>query len=63
MEEVITKAQEFIEAGVKHFCGTYFCADQVEELMDQMEIFAEEVMPRLNTPPISTPHQTKKIER
>jgi probable F420-dependent oxidoreductase len=45
--EVIEKAKRFQEAGVKHLCGTYFCADTVEELMDQMQIFAEEVTPNL----------------
>lgn len=46
-EEVLEKAQKFVEAGVKHFCGTYFCADSVDELMDQMQIFSEEIMPHL----------------
>jgi probable F420-dependent oxidoreductase len=45
--EVIEKVKRFQEAGVKHLCGTYFCADTVEELMDQMQIFAEEVTPNL----------------
>jgi alkanesulfonate monooxygenase SsuD/methylene tetrahydromethanopterin reductase-like flavin-dependent oxidoreductase (luciferase family) len=45
--EVIEKAQRFAEAGVKHFCGTYFCADSVSELMDQMQEFSEEIMPHL----------------
>ncbi len=43
--EVIAKAQRFQAAGVKHLCGTYFCADTVDELLDQMQIFAEDVMP------------------
>lgn len=46
-DEVIEKAHNFSEAGVKHFCGTYFCADTVNELMDQMQIFAEEIVPHL----------------
>ena len=46
-EEVIEKAKELEEAGVKHLCGTYFCADSVDELKDQMEIFAKEVMPHI----------------
>jgi len=50
IEEVIEKANRFREAGVKHLCGTYFCADDVEELLDQMQIFAEDVMPHLNEP-------------
>ncbi len=44
-EEVVAKAQRFREAGVKHLCGTYFCADTVDELLDQMQIFAEDVTP------------------
>ena len=47
VEEVIEKANRFREAGVKHLCGTYFCADSVTELLEQMQIFAEEVMPHL----------------
>ncbi|HZD11607.1 MAG TPA: TIGR03619 family F420-dependent LLM class oxidoreductase, partial [Candidatus Binatia bacterium] len=45
--EVIEKAKRFQEAGVKHLCGTYFCADSIGELLDQMQIFSEEVMPHL----------------
>ena len=47
VDEVIEKAQRFREAGVKHLCGTYFCADSVPELLDQMQIFSEDVMPSL----------------
>lgn len=46
-QEVIEKARRFDAAGVKHLCGTYFCADSVSELLDQMQVFAEEVMPHL----------------
>ncbi len=46
-EDIIEKAKRFEEAGVKHLCGTYFCADTVDELLDQMQIFAEEVMPHI----------------
>jgi probable F420-dependent oxidoreductase len=46
-EEVIEKATRFAEAGVKHLCGTYFCADSVGELLDQMEYLAGEVLPYL----------------
>lgn len=48
VDEVIEKANRFGEAGVKHLCGTYFCADSVSELLDQMQIFAEEVTPHLS---------------
>ena len=47
-QEVIERAKELEEAGVKHLCGTYFCADSFSELKDQMEIFAKEVMPSLS---------------
>lgn len=46
-DEVVEKAKGFEDAGVKHLCGTYFCAETVHELLDQMQIFAEEVMPRI----------------
>jgi probable F420-dependent oxidoreductase len=46
-DDVIEKAKKLEEAGVKHLCGLYFCADSVDELMDQMQIFAEEVMPNV----------------
>jgi probable F420-dependent oxidoreductase len=47
-DEVIEKARRFEEAGVKHLCGTYFCAETVDELLDQMQVFAEEVTPHLS---------------
>jgi probable F420-dependent oxidoreductase len=47
-QEVIERAKELEEAGVKHLCGTYFCADSYSELKDQMEMFAKEVMPSLS---------------
>ncbi len=46
-DEIVEKVKQFEEAGVKHLCGTYFCADSVDELLDQMQIFAEEVTPHL----------------
>ena len=46
-DEVIERATRFAEAGVKHLCGTYFCADSVDELLEQMQVFAEEVVPHL----------------
>lgn len=44
-EDVIEKVKEIEEAGVTHLCGTYFCADSVSELKDQMALFSEEIMP------------------
>lgn len=46
-DDVIEKIARFRQAGVKHLCGTYFCADTVSELLDQMQIFAEAIMPYL----------------
>lgn len=45
--EVVEKAKLLEEAGVTHLCGTYYCADTVAELKDQMQVFAEEVMPHI----------------
>ncbi len=42
--EVIEKIKQYQAAGVTHICGTYYCADTVDELKDQMAFFAEEVM-------------------
>ncbi len=47
-DEVLEKVRKFEEAGATHLCGTYFCADTVAELKDQMQIFAEEIMPQIN---------------
>ena len=46
--EVVDKANAFKEAGVTHLLGLYFAANSVQELIDQMQIFAEEVMPKLH---------------
>lgn len=46
-EEIIEKAKKLEEVGVTHLCGTYYCADTVSELKDQMQVFAEEVMPHI----------------
>ena len=44
---VIDRANEFREAGVTHFLGMYFAVNTVEELLDQMQFFAEEVRPKI----------------
>jgi len=46
-EEVIEKAMAFRKAGVTHFLGLYFAANSADELVDQMQMFAEEVMPKI----------------
>ena len=45
--EVVEKIKQLESAGVTHLCGTYYCANTVAELKDQMQIFAEEVVPYL----------------
>ena len=45
--EVVEKALAFKQAGVTHLLGLYFAADSVQELIDQMQLFAEEVMPKV----------------
>lgn len=45
--DVVEKIHRFKRAGLKHLCGTYFCADTIDELMDQMQIFSEEVIPHI----------------
>ena len=45
--ELIDKASAFREAGVTHLLGLYFAANTVSELLDQMQVFAEEVMPKI----------------
>jgi probable F420-dependent oxidoreductase len=47
IETVIERAQAFREAGVTHFLGLFFAANSVSELMDQMQMFAEEVRPKV----------------
>ncbi len=46
-ETVIEKASRLKEAGVNHFLGLYFAANEVPELLDQMQRFAEDVMPKI----------------
>jgi probable F420-dependent oxidoreductase len=47
IDEVVSRAQAFREAGVTHFLGLFFAANSVPELLDQMQMFAEEVRPRI----------------
>jgi probable F420-dependent oxidoreductase len=44
---VIEKAERLKDAGVTHFLGLYFAANDVQELLDQMQLFAEEVTPKI----------------
>jgi len=46
-QEIVEKAIAFREAGVTHFLGLYFAANSVQELIDQMQIFGEQVAPKI----------------
>jgi probable F420-dependent oxidoreductase len=46
-DEIIERALAFKAAGVTHLLGLYFAANSVAELMDQMQFFAEAVMPKI----------------
>ncbi len=47
VETVIAKANRLKEAGVDHFLGLYFAANDVGEVCDQMQRFSEEVVSRI----------------
>jgi probable F420-dependent oxidoreductase len=47
IETVIARAMALREAGVTHFLGLFFAANSVPELLDQMQIFAQEVRPKI----------------
>jgi probable F420-dependent oxidoreductase len=47
VDQVVERATRLKEAGVTHFLGLYFAANDVQELLDQMQLFAEEVTPRI----------------
>lgn len=44
---VVERAQAFRDAGVTHFLGLFFAANSVPDLLDQMQMFAEEVVPKV----------------
>jgi probable F420-dependent oxidoreductase len=45
--EIVERALAFKAAGVTHLLGLYFAASSVPELLDQMQMFAEEVTPKI----------------
>ncbi len=47
VDEVVEKALKLRAAGVTHLLGLYFAANDVQELLDQMQLFAESVMPKI----------------
>jgi hypothetical protein len=46
---VTEKLRTLEEAGVDHVCALQFPHDSVAEMLEQMEWFAESVMPRFKT--------------
>jgi len=46
-DAALEKAMRIREAGATHFLGLYFAADDPGELLDQMQMFAESIMPQL----------------
>jgi probable F420-dependent oxidoreductase len=45
--QIVEKALALRDAGVTHLLGIYFAAHSVQDLLDQMQLFSEEVMPHL----------------
>ena len=46
-DTIVEKINRFKDAGVTHLLGLYFAANDVQELLDQMQLFAEEITPRI----------------
>ena len=46
-DDVVERAIALRDAGVTHLLGLYFAANDESELLDQMQIFAEDVVPRI----------------
>ena len=47
-DEIVEKIKKLETVGVTHLCGLYFAANSISELQEQMQIFAEDVLPRIN---------------
>jgi probable F420-dependent oxidoreductase len=47
VDSILEKVTKFKDAGVTHLLGLYFAANDVQELLDQMQLFAEEITPRI----------------
>jgi len=47
VDSILEKVAKFKGAGVTHLLGLYFAANNVQELLDQMQLFAEEITPRI----------------
>jgi hypothetical protein len=47
VDTILEKIARLEDAGVTHLLGLYFAVNDVQELLDQMQLFAEEIMPRI----------------
>lgn len=47
VEDCIAQTQRYKDAGATHILGLYFAADTVEEMLEQAQIYAEEVIPHI----------------
>mgnify|MGYP003338695972 CR=1 FL=1 len=45
--EILADAELLLGADGSHLLGLYFAANSVQELIDQMQMFGEEVMPKV----------------
>jgi probable F420-dependent oxidoreductase len=48
VDTILARIDKLREAGVTHLLGLYFAVNDVQELLDQMQLFAEEITPRLS---------------
>jgi alkanesulfonate monooxygenase SsuD/methylene tetrahydromethanopterin reductase-like flavin-dependent oxidoreductase (luciferase family) len=44
-DEICAKVSEYEKAGLEHFCASLFVGNTVEEILDQMRMFARHVIP------------------
>jgi hypothetical protein len=56
-EQIIEKVGRLREAGVDHCCALMFPVDSVQEMLDQMQWFAESVMPPFATANMPRPQR------
>lgn len=47
VETIVEKVHKLKDAGVTHLLGLYFAANDIQELLDQMQFFAEEITPKI----------------
>ena len=48
VDDAVERANRLREVGVTHLLGLYFAADDLQELLDQMQIFAEDIAPGID---------------